>query len=310
MRPTRLVHLVLIVSLCLSASGCAMIHNAAADSIILPYRPSRAELRQHFTRGITPEEYGLQAVDKVIHVSDGIDLAAWFFAADSAVGNVIVLHGFGGAKEQQLGAAEMLLKRHYNVVLFDARGHGASGGRYCTHGVRERHDLVQIIDSAQAAFGAALPLGLMGHSFGGSVVLQTMAIDKRVRCAVVESTYSSLRAAVNDYAGSIPILSAPSVKRASYRLAGQKAGFDPDSASNIWAARRITQPVFLSHGTEDERLDFDNGERIRDALSPELVTWRPVVGAGHNTVWQFGGADYKAEILAFFDKNLKSAGRQ
>ncbi len=290
-------------------SGCAFIHNAAADSIIVPYRPGKAELRRHFTRGITPGEYGLRAVDKIIPVSDSIDLAAWFFAADSAVATVIVLHGFGGTREQQLGAAEMLLDEGYNVVLFDARGHGASGGRYCTHGVRERYDLMRVIDSAQAAFGRDLPLGVMGHSFGGSVVLQTMAIDKRISCGVVESTYSSLRAAVNDYAGSIPILSAPSVKRTSYRLAGQKAGFDPDSANNIWAARRITQPVFLSHGTEDERLDFDNGERIRAALSPGLVTWRPVEGAGHNTVWQYGGAEYRADILAFFEKNLKKSGR-
>ena len=71
--------------------------------------------------------------DVSITTADHFQLRGWLLIP--ALSNhqaVILLHGLGDNRIGMLGYAELLLARHFTVLLPDARAHGASDGTLAT----------------------------------------------------------------------------------------------------------------------------------------------------------------------------------
>jgi len=122
----------------------------------------------------------------VVHTADGTHLDAWWLPprGGSPGPTVVMLHGWTEFKEMHLAQALRLQHLGHPVVMYDARGHGASAGRPTTFGVRERADLSAVIDAALAdaqAWAEARANGLMMENFGdvpfykGDVPRETVA---------------------------------------------------------------------------------------------------------------------------------------
>ena len=88
--------------------------------------------------------------------------------------------------------------------------------------------------------------------------------------------------------------------RDSYR-AGRIAEFEPDSVAPILSARNIEQPVFVTHGTADRRINFQYGKENFDNLASTKKVFYPVEGAHHTDLWHVGGGAYFTEVLNFLD---------
>jgi len=88
-------------------------------------------------------------------------------------GAAVIVHGFGGSGDEPHVAAlaDALQDSGLDVLTYDARGHGASGGE-ATLGDRERLDVAAAVD-AIAVDG--LPLVLVGASMGAIAALRYAA---------------------------------------------------------------------------------------------------------------------------------------
>jgi alpha-beta hydrolase superfamily lysophospholipase len=106
--------------------------------------------------------------------SDGVDLAArsWLIAG-GARAIVVLVHGFSAGKDDRkvVALAEELVARGLDVVSYDGRGHGESGGT-CTLGYLEHLDVAAAV--AWAAVRSPLTV-LVGASMGGVAVLRHAA---------------------------------------------------------------------------------------------------------------------------------------
>ncbi len=99
---------------------------------------------------------------------------------------LVLVHGFGGAKEDFADHVEVLARDH-RVIAFDLRGHGESDGpddeaRYSLD--RFARDLENVVDALD------LPtIRLLGHSMGGMVVRRFVsARPERVEALVLMDT--------------------------------------------------------------------------------------------------------------------------
>ncbi|MDH5180731.1 MAG: alpha/beta hydrolase [Gammaproteobacteria bacterium] len=135
----------------------------------------------------------------VTFFSEGAAIAADLYLPDdyaegSKLPVIILCHGFAGIKELLLPAyAEAFAAAGYAALLFDYRGFGASEG--------ERGRLIpreQVVDIRNAiTYAETLPevdadrIGLWGSSFGGANAVMTSAVDKRVKCLVVQLTFGN-----------------------------------------------------------------------------------------------------------------------
>ena len=140
---------------------------------------------------------------------------------------------------------------------------------------------------------------------GGAVALQTMAEEPRICCGVVESSFATLREVVHDYMEhdyGVPFFW---VSNLGLLRAEHLAHFSVDAVSPEAAARRIRQPVLLTHGTKDDWVAFRYGERIARQLTAPGCVWHPVQGADHDDVWNVEGDKYEQLVLDFLDQHCR-----
>jgi len=216
----------------------------------------------------------------------GVTLKGWYcHAAGATRGTIIYLHGTADNRTSVAGIAARFLARGFDVVAYDSRGHGESGGDICTYGFFEKQDLHRVLD----VIDQRNPHGivLLGNSLGAAVALQEAAGDSRVAAIVAAETFSDLRTIARERA---PFFLSESTIRNAFSLAEQRGQFDVDSVSPAAAAPHITAPVLLIHGDLDRETTPDHSQRVFDALA-EPKRLIIVKGAHHNEslngmVWQ------------------------
>ena len=76
-------------------------------------------------------------------------LRGWRCASTAPRRGVIVyLHGIADNRESAAGLVPKLTARGFDLIAYDSRAHGASGGDDCTYGYFERLDLRRVLDDA------------------------------------------------------------------------------------------------------------------------------------------------------------------
>ena len=206
---------------------------------------------------------------------DGVRLAGWRCVASAPRrGAIVYLHGIGDNKSGAAGVVERFGPLGFDVVAYDSRAHGKSQGEYCTYGVRERHDLQRVI--ATLAPGRVV---LIGSSLGAGVAIQTAALDSRVSAVVAAEVFADLRSVATERGRRLWL--PPWTITRAFPIAEQRIGFHIDEASTLAAAWRVTAPVLLLHGSDDEDTGPIHSQRVHDALAgPRELRFVP--GARHN----------------------------
>jgi uncharacterized protein len=206
---------------------------------------------------------------------EGVILRGWHCrAAGMRRGTLIYLHGIADNRSSSVGLIQHFSAKGLDVVAYDSRRHGVSGGDVCTYGYLEKHDLRRVIDSLEPG-----PVVLMGTSLGAAVALQEAASDPRVGAIVAAEVFSDLRTIARERA---PWFLPEPIIRKAFEIAEQRGGFSIQAVSPMEAARSIRVPVLLIHGADDTDTRPDHSQRVFDALAgPKRLILVP--GVGHNT---------------------------
>jgi uncharacterized protein len=205
---------------------------------------------------------------------DGVTLRGWRCRASSPRrGTIVYLHGIADNRSSAAGVIERYVPKGFDVVAYDSRAHGQSGGGACTYGVFEKRDLEKVID----ALGDS-SIVLIGTSLGAAVALQTAAEDPRIALVIAAETFSDLRTVATERAPFV--FTRASIDRA-FQIAEGEGRFSVDAAAPVLAAPRITSPVLLIHGERDRETPSSHSRRVFAALrGPKRLILVP--GAGHN----------------------------
>lgn len=203
---------------------------------------------------------------------DGVRLAAHVQCVASPRGSVVIAHGFTAsathADVEALAAA--LTRARYDVVTYDARGHGRSEGR-CTLGDLERHDVSAAVEVTNPASG---PVVLVGLSMGAIAVLRQAAEppERGVRRAAGVVTVSAparwklprnARGVLSAGITSTPPGRAFAARRLGVRLASRRRRPAPP----IDLVTRLDVPLAVVHGIGDPFLPSGDARMLYDAAS-------------------------------------------
>ena len=220
------------------------------------------------------EEPALPHVAVSIPAED-VTLRGWLFPAEPRRGTVIFLHGRNQNRSAGVRAAARLVTMGYDVLVYDSRAHGDSGGRYSTFGYWERRNLSRAID-----FLGVDRVIVMGVSLGGAVAVQGAADDPRIVEVIAISAFASMRQVVRER---LPPFLATAALAPALRAAESLGHMKVDGADTAAAARSVRVPTLLLHGAEDTFVSPAHAREIRDALAgPSALVLIP--GAGHDDV--------------------------
>ena len=221
--------------------------------------------------------------------SDGVTLRGWRFPTTAPRRGVLVyLHGSADNRQSGIGFAQRFVPQGFEVVVYDSRAHGDSGGDACTYGFYEKKDLSRALDAVGAMEAIAF-----GTSLGGAVALQAAAEDPRIVGVISQSAFADLETVVRERA---PFIATGGEVRKALAIAEERGRFKVAEVSPRAAASRIRVPVLVIHGERDKETRPSHARAIHAALAgpKELLI---VPGAGHDDT--LGRADTWARIDAW-----------
>jgi pimeloyl-ACP methyl ester carboxylesterase len=240
--------------------------------------------------GCLPPEWGANAIlhpykrratvvpdlpfEDLVFASEGVTFRGWQFrGTPPRRGLIVYLHGSADNRQSGLGFAHRFVPQGFDVVAYDSRAHGDSGGDACTYGFHEKKDLSRALDALQA--NAAI---LFGTSLGGAVALQAAADDPRVIGVISQSSFSDLETIVRERA---PFFAKAAEVEVALGIAETRGAFHVAEVSPRLSAARIRVPVLLIHGERDRETPASHSRTIFAALAgpKELLI---VPRAGHN----------------------------
>lgn len=204
------------------------------------------------------------------------------------VGNLVLVHGRRGRKEDYLLIAERFCAAGFRCILPDLPAHGDHPAATACYGVKEVHIPAMALSEAAAKFGfAPQPAGLIGISMGGAVSIRAAATDPAPwRAAIFVSTFDTLEHVINHQAsGHAGHWAGAAWQGITGWLYEWNTGVRVEAADSAALVPALKCPVLLAHGTADSVIPVECGRRLFAAL-PEGIEkrWVEIPGADHDNV--------------------------
>ena len=252
-----------------------------------------------FISKITPSDLDLDFEEVSFVTKDGITLRGWFISSATegkSPPTIILLHGYPADKGDILPSMSFLNQK-FNLLLFDFRYLGKSGGSYTTIGARETEDLKAAIHYLTSR--DIEEVGVWGFSLGGAVALMTAPEASEIKAVISESSYARLDLLAPQLYR-IPIIKYP-LGYLSGLWAKLFLGIDTKEVSPATAAKNITIPILVIHSKNDRVIPFSHALLLEKALknNPKAEFWFQ-----ENLEHTEFDAEYQTRILDFFKRNL------
>ena len=255
---------------------------------------------------VSPHMASLLSETVRFQATDGLWLAGRKISGDPSRPWLILCHGVGSNRADLLDIGAGLHEAGFNLLLFDFRGHGGSGGSFTSYGLTEQRDL----EGALSFLGsqtdiAPKPYGVYGISMGGSVSLMVASRDERIQALVVDSPYSDLDTSIARHLKLmypwLPRQPFLSFIRLTYWL---RYGSWLTQVSPVKAASRLRrqQALLVISGSQDVRMPPEEIHRICKA-NPEAECWQ-IEGAGHLEGFSIDPAAYSKRLIQFYKHKL------
>jgi len=208
-------------------------------------------------RAVGPPPPGVE--ERWITTEDGQRLHAWSVADRGAAPLLVWSHGNAGNIASRGEVLMALARRGVGLLAYDYRGYGKSSGSPHEAGVYL--DASAAFDSAVAGGRDPRTVVCFGESVGGAVSIE-LATRRPCGAVIVVSTFTRLA----------------DVARRHYGPLGAVAGKRFDSLARI---SRLSVPLLVAHGDEDEIVPFELGQRLFEA-APGPKRFFRMPGVGHN----------------------------
>lgn len=216
---------------------------------------------------IDPGQLGLDFREVSFSAPGGPLLRGWFIEVENARGNIICLHGYPADKGDIL-ASVAFLHPDFNLLLFDFRAMGESGGLLTTFGWREREDVAAALSFLRALPGPGdLPTGLWGYSMGGATAIMSASGSADYAALVTDSAFASLDDLMEIYYRPLGPLAGP-VALLSRGIFPLLAGVPVGRVSPEIMARNLDTPLLLVHNAGDPVIPSEHALRLRAAAGP------------------------------------------
>lgn len=285
---------------------CFIVGSIVAKGILKPKRRSLLDtsiLEENKFPGIM-KFYQKERTDTyIIESKYGYQLQAYYFKNKAETNKFIVMaHGHTYTHHGCLKYARMMMGHGYNVVLYDERFHGNSGGKFTSLGHYEKDDLYTVISDTIDRFGKEIFVGTYGESMGATTVLLEAKMDSRVKFVVSDCAFSDLEALIKEllwkkyHVPTYPFYYFSVIMFNIFSKA-KMSGISP-----IKAIKDINVPIMFAHGIDDDFISYQHTQKLYDAYKGKKILFLANNNAYHAGSYHKDQKNYEKTINEFIEK--------
>jgi fermentation-respiration switch protein FrsA (DUF1100 family) len=245
---------------------------------------------------LTPDQIGLDYREVDFQAADGVRLHGWFLPASAPRrGSILFLHGNAQNISTHIASVAWLPAQGFDVLLFDYRGYGRSGGSPSLAGLHLDFEAALATLLAWPGIDPHRVI-VLGQSLGASVAITALASSPRrpqVRALIVGGAFTGYRALAREKLAAFWL---------TWPLQVPLGLTIDDRYRPIDVIDELApMPLLIVHGEEDRVVPPDHAIALYEAARPPKALWL-VPGAGH--IETFMTADSRATLVAYLIRTL------
>lgn len=232
---------------------------------------------------------------------DGVPIRGWWMHQDEPTVVAVLAHGYLMNRAEPIPMAKRFHEAGMACLVFDFRRHGGSGGKRCTIGWDERHDVAAAVGVAKERYPNA-KLVLWGSSMGGAASAFAVAHEgASPDTLILDSVYGRLADSNRGWwLTFVGKFWTPFLLPVSF-FARMLTGHDPKRVDVRQALTQIQTPTLLLHGSHDLIAPLTVAEaNAAAAPNGKLVVFE---GVQHSQPRWLMTERYDQEVFAFLREN-------
>lgn len=245
----------------------------------------------------------------VTFFSGGERIQGWLIppeSGDKPWPTVIASHGWSHNRARLLPIARALHRAGLAVLLFDARGHGNSGGKppiTLRHFVEDQLAALAFVRSRPEL--DASRIAILGHSFGAAAAILTGSVSRRLGAVVAISPFADPRAVTRRALVHFHLPVQPMLWLSSH-IFRRWLGLPMDTYTPLSRVNRVEAPLLLIHGDADRMIPLAASQALANRANG-ASSLLSVDGASHASVLR--DAAVHSRVSEFVRHQLDQPGR-
>jgi hypothetical protein len=239
---------------------------------------------------LTPKKLKLDYEDFVVTTKDHVPIHGWHIKtkAKNPHGTVVHFHGNAENMTTHVLYVAWLANFGFDVVTFDYRGYGRSGGMPQRDGLIE--DGVAVMQWTRS-HARTQDLFVIGQSLGGAVAVPVIAQAKIVglRAVILDSTFASYRGVARQVLGSMWL---------TWPLQWPLSFLVSDSWSPVDSIADVHLPFVFIHGPTDPVVPYRAGRELYDAALQPKEFWT-VPWDGHTSAFAVEDGRFRQHLVEY-----------
>jgi pimeloyl-ACP methyl ester carboxylesterase len=252
----------------------------------------------------SPADFDLDFEEVEFTSRDGVTLKGWYLGGADRDVSIACAHGLFRSRREVLERAVVMRRAGFNVLLFDLRRHGESGGERITLGYKERLDLGGAVSYLQQRSPGHRVI-FFGVSMGAAAALLAAAEDPEIVAVIADSSFLSLDHTVVHHLSLFWGLPRFPLADELIFFVEYLAEFRSEDLNLEEAVGRIGgRPVLFIAGGNDRRMPVAVQKRLFESAQNPGSRFVVVEGAGHGAAFRTDPETYRREMLSFLEEVL------
>ena len=206
----------------------------AAKLFLTPYRYKLPKREKEMDVASDQKRFTIPSMEK--------EVVVYTYGNFNADRKILLAHGWSGRGTQMAVLAKSLAEEGYQIVSFDAPGHGKAPGKMSM--MPYFIETVHFLDKQYGPFEAAV-----GHSLGGMSLLKAVKDGFKIKKLVIIGTANSVTGITRKFAENLHLNEKVAEKMKIYF--DKKFGQDMDNYSAAASAQEVFIPTLVVHDKND-----------------------------------------------------------
>ncbi|RDY23681.1 alpha/beta hydrolase [Romboutsia maritimum] len=245
----------------------------------------------------------------LIDTLNNYKIESMFINSNKQTNNTMVLvHGIESYYFEMLKTAFNYLENGYNVLIYNQRHTGNSGGNDYTFGFYERFDLDGVIKYVKEKIPDG-KIGVHGYSMGAATSAMHTELNekyKNVDFYILDSPFSNMKEAIRlgIIEKKIPIIPTSYIELCGNIYTKFKSGFWYKDVEPFEAVSKTSVPIMFIHGTSDTTCNPENSKQMYDLINHDKKELWHIEGTKHVNGYNDKGQEYFNRIFNFIKNNV------